>query len=302
MLNRFDGIDLFLQVVESGSFARAAERLHLSRSAVCKSIARLESSLGVRLFLRTTRSQTLTAEGSLLLEHAHRAHSEMEAAQALLESGKQILRGKLRVSLPVLFGRRCVAPVLLELAREHPELVLELSFSDRVINLVDEGFDFAVRNGQLEDSTDLIARPLSWHDMRLCAAPSYLARYGTPASPDELMQHQAIFYLNKTRPLEWQLTIDGQIERFKPEGRLYMDDLDAIADAAEAGDGIAWLPYWLINERLYSGRLVQILPDTAGVRLPIHAVWPKTRWLPLKVRMAVDRLREQLPQRIALKD
>ena len=245
---------------------------------------------------------SLTAEGSLLLEHAHRAHSEMEAAQALLESGKQILRGKLRVSLPVLFGRRCVAPVLLELAREHPELVLELSFSDRVINLVDEGFDFAVRNGQLEDSTDLIARPLSWHDMRLCAAPSYLARYGTPASPDELMQHQAIFYLNKTRPLEWQLTINGQIERFKPEGRLYMDDLDAIADAAEAGDGIAWLPYWLINERLHSGRLVQILPDTAGVRLPIHAVWPKTRWLPLKVRMAVDRLREQLPQRIALKD
>lgn len=302
MLNRFDGIDLFLQVVESGSFARAAERLHLSRSAVGKSIARLESRLGVRLFLRTTRSQTLTAEGSLLLEHAHRAHSEMEAAQALLESGKQILRGKLRVSLPVLFGRRCVAPVLLELAREHPELVLELSFSDRVINLVDEGFDFAVRNGQLEDSTDLIARPLSWHDMRLCAAPSYLARYGTPASPDELMQHQAIFYLNKTRPLEWQLTIDGQIERFKPEGRFYMDDLDAIADAAEAGDGIAWLPYWLINERLHSGRLVQILPDTAGVRLPIHAVWPKTRWLPLKVRMAVDRLREQLPQRIALKD
>jgi len=301
MLNRFDGIDLFLQVVESGSFARAAER-HLSRSAVGKSIARLESRLGVRLFLRTTRSQTLTAEGSLLLEHAHRAHSEMEAAQALLESGKQILRGKLRVSLPVLFGRRCVAPVLLELAREHPELVLELSFSDRVINLVDEGFDFAVRNGQLEDSTDLIARPLSWHDMRLCAAPSYLARYGTPASPDELMQHQAIFYLNKTRPLEWQLTINGQIERFKPEGRFYMDDLDAIADAAEAGDGIAWLPYWLINERLHSGRLVQILPDTAGVRLPIHAVWPKTRWLPLKVRMAVDRLREQLPQRIALKD
>lgn len=302
MLNRFDGIDLFLQVVESGSFARAAERLHLSRSAVGKSIARLESRLGVRLFLRTTRSQTLTAEGSLLLEHAHRAHSEMEAAQALLESGKQILRGKLRVSLPVLFGRRCVAPVLLELAREHPELVLELSFSDRVINLVDEGFDFAVRNGQLEDSTDLIARPLSWHDMRPCAAPSYLARYGTPASPDELMQHQAIFYLNKTRPLEWQLTINGQIERFKPEGRFYMDDLDAIADAAEAGDGIAWLPYWLINERLHSGRLVQILPDTAGVRLPIHAVWPKTRWLPLKVRMAVDRLREQLPQRIALKD
>ena len=171
-----------------------------------------------------------------------------------------------------------------------------------MINLVDEGFDFAVRNGQLEDSTDLIARPLSWHDMRLCAAPSYLARYGTPASPDELMQHQAIFYLNKTRPLEWQLTINGQIERFKPEGRFYMDDLDAIADAAEAGDGIAWLPYWLINERLHSGRLVQILPDTAGVRLPIHAVWPKTRWLPLKVRMAVDRLREQLPQRIALKD
>jgi DNA-binding transcriptional LysR family regulator len=157
-----------------------------------------------------------------------------------------------------------VAPVLTELAREHPELILELSFSDRVINLVDEGFDFAVRNGQLEDSSELVARQLSWHDMRLCAAPSYLARYGTPDSPDKLMQHQAIYYMNKSRPLEWQLTIHGQIERFRPEGRLFMDDLDAIADAAEAGDGIAWLPYWLINERLHSKRLVQILPDTAG--------------------------------------
>ena len=302
MLNRFDGIDLFLQVVESGSFARAAERLHLSRSAVGKSIARLESRLGVRLFQRTTRSQTLTAEGELLLEHAQRAHGEMESAQALLESGKQVLRGRLRVSLPVLFGRRCVAPVLTELAREHPELILELSFSDRVINLVDEGFDFAVRNGQLEDSSELVARQLSWHDMRLCAAPSYLARYGTPDSPDKLLQHQAIYYMNKSRPLEWQLTIQGQMELFRPEGRLFMDDLDAIADAAEAGDGIAWLPYWLINERLHSKRLVQILPDTAGVRLPIHAVWPKTRWLPLKVRIAVDRLREKLPLRIALKD
>lgn len=300
-MNRFDGIDLFLQVVESGSFARAAERLHLSRSAVGKSIARLENRLGVRLFLRTTRSQTLTAEGELLLEHARRANDEIEAAQALLESGKQILRGRLRVSLPVLFGRRCVAPILMELAREYPELTLELSFSDRVTNLVDEGFDFAVRNGHLENSSDLIARQLSWHDMRLCAAPSYLARYGTPASPDELMRHQGIFYLNNARPLEWQLTIDGRLEPFRPDGRLFMDDLDAIADAAEAGDGIAWLPYWLINERLDSGRLEQILPETAGVRLPIHAVWPKTRWLPLKVRMAVDRLREQLPPRIAFK-
>jgi DNA-binding transcriptional LysR family regulator len=162
--------------VEAGSFAQAAVRLHLSRSAVGKSIARLEQRLGVRLFQRTTRSQRLTDNGALFYERCLRALEEIRSAESLLETGKQQVSGRLRVAMPVLFGRQCVAPLLITLAQEHPGLELEMSFSDRVVDLVEEGFDMAVRNGTLADSTVLAARKLGEHQMVLCAAPDYLMK------------------------------------------------------------------------------------------------------------------------------
>lgn len=299
MHNRFDGIDVFVLVVESGSFAKAAERLHLSRSAVGKSIARLETRLGVKLFHRTTRSQTLTEDGALLLEHSLRAYQEMDAAQNLLENGKRELRGTLRVSLPVLFGRRCVAPLFTALARQHPALTLELSFSDRVVNMVDEGFDLAIRNGALQDSADKVARHLAWHDMQLCASPEYLLRHGTPVTIEQLTAHQGIMYMNSSYTLPWQFIHNGNVTPLLPPSRLFMDDLEAIADAVESGDGIGWLPHWLIRERIGSGCLTPLLPETESQRFPVHAVWPKTRWLPLKVRIAVDMLLAELPKVMA---
>lgn len=299
MYNRFDGIDIFVLVVESGSFAKAAERLHLTRSAVGKSIARLESRLGVKLFHRTTRSQTLTEDGALLFEHSQRAYQEIDAAQNLLESGKRELRGKLRVSLPVLFGRRCIAPLFSALARQHPALSIELAFSDRIVNMVDEGFDLAIRNGHLQDSTDVVARHLAWHDMQVCASPAYITQHDMPESPEQLTAHEGVVYKNAGHTLAYQFVLDGNIISVQPTARLFMDDLEAIADAVESGNGVGWLPHWLIRKQLESGRLVRLLADTESVKFPVHAVWPKTRWLPLKVRITVDMLLETLPQVMA---
>lgn len=301
MSDRLSGISVFVTVVEAGNFALAASRLHLSRSAVGKTIARLEQRLGVRLFQRTTRRLSLTDDGALFYERCLRALEEIRTAETLLESGKQLVNGRLKVSIPVLFGRLCIAPVLTALTREHPGLELELSFSDRVVNLVEEGFDLAVRNGPLLDSAGLVARRLGDNRMTLCASADYLARSGTPVSVEDLVQHDAIVYRFAGVIRSWLIPqADGSSREVTPKTRLLMDDLQAIADAAVAGFGIAWLPCWLIREALQEGRLLQVLGTVPGEDFEVHAVWAQTPHLPLKVRLAVDALVRQLPGRMAL--
>lgn len=201
MTDTLKDIPVFVASVEAGSFAQAAVRLHFSRSAVGKSIARLEERLGVRLFHRTTRSQRLTDNGALFYERCLRALEEIRGAESQLETGKHQVNGRLRVAVPVLFGRQCIAPLLIELAQEHPGLELEMSFSDRVVDLVEEGFDMAVRNGALADSSVLVARRLGEHRMVLCAAPDYLLKNGQPQTVDDLRQHTAINYTRAGRVL-----------------------------------------------------------------------------------------------------
>lgn len=217
MSDRLSGISVLVSVVEAGSFALAANRLHLSRSAVGKTIARLEQRLGVRLFHRTTRSLNLTDDGALFYERCLRALEEIRVAENLLESGKRQVSGRLRVSMPVLIGRLCIAPVLTALAREHPGLELDLSFSDRVVDVAEEGFDLAVRNGPLPDSAGLVARKLGDNRMTLCASPDYLARCGTPSSVEELFQHDAIAYRYAAMIRSWLIPLaDGTMREVMP--------------------------------------------------------------------------------------
>lgn len=301
MTDTLKDIPVFVAAVEAGSFAQAAIRLHLSRSAVGKSIARLEERLGVRLFQRTTRSQSLTDNGALFYEHCLRALEEIRGAESLLETGKQQVSGRLRVAMPVLFGRQCVAPLLIALAQEHPGLELEMSFSDRVVDLVEEGFDMAVRNGTLQDSSVLVARRLGEHRMVLCAAPDYLLKKGTPQSVDDLLHHAAINYLQAGRVLSWQLMdSEGASHTFTPRSSLNMDDLQAICDAALAGHGIAWLPCWMVSKENHQGKLVPLLKQAPDVRFDVHAVWQQTPHLPLRVRIAVDTLASRLPSIMSL--
>ena len=301
MSDTLKDIPVFVAAVEAGSFAQAAIRLHLSRSAVGKSIARLEQRLGVRLFQRTTRSLKLTDNGALFYERCLRALEEIRGAESLLESGKQQIRGRLRVAMPVLFGRQCVAPLLIELAQEHPGLELEMSFSDRVVDLVEEGFDMAVRNGTLQDSSMLVARRLGEHRMVLCAAPDYLFKNGQPQTVDDLRQHTAINYTRAGRVLPWQLMdYDGTSRTFIPRSSLNMDDLQAICDAALAGHGIAWLPCWMVIKEIHQGNLVPLFKQAPDVRFDVHAVWQQTPHLPLRVRIAIDMLVKRLPAVMSL--
>ncbi|CZY12458.1 MULTISPECIES: LysR family transcriptional regulator [Enterobacter cloacae complex] len=301
MTDTLKDIPVFVASVEAGSFAQAAVRLHLSRSAVGKSIARLEERLGVRLFHRTTRSQRLTDNGALFYERCLRALEEIRGAESQLETGKYQVSGRLRVAMPVLFGRQCIAPLLIELAQEHPGLELEMSFSDRIVDLVEEGFDMAVRNGTLADSAVLVARRLGVHRMVLCAAPDYLIKNGQPQSVDDLRQYTAINYTRAGRVLPWQLMdYDGTSRTFIPRSSLNMDDLQAIRDAALAGHGIAWLPCWMVIKEIHQGNLVPLFKQAPDVRFDVHAVWQQTPHLPLRVRIAIDMLVKRLPAVMSL--
>lgn len=300
MNDRLSGITAFVHTAEAGSFAQAAERLHLTRSAVGKTIARLEERLGVRLFHRTTRHQRLTDEGQAFYERCVRALAELDAAEAALDNGRREPVGRLRVSVPVLFGRHCVAPILLDLAARYPQLELDVSFTDRRVDLIDEGIDLAVRSGALDDSATLTARRLGTQHMVVCAAPSYLAAHGTPRTLDELGRHAGVVYSRTGAVPPWRfLDADGREREIKMASRVRFDDLDAIAAAAMAGAGLARLPGWLIADALRTGALVRVLGDERGVGFELYAVWPPSRHLPSKVRVAVDELVARVPALLA---
>ncbi|MGO7988490.1 LysR family transcriptional regulator [Rhizobium leguminosarum] len=301
MRDRFDGVQVFVEAVETGGFAKAAERLSLTRSAVGKAIARLEERLGVRLFHRTTRTQSLTEDGQQYYERCVRAIEELRAGESLLESGRREVVGKLRVSLPVLFGRYCAAPILRAYARQHERLELELSFSDRQIDLIADGFDLAVRNGVLGNGTALHARRLVSPRKALCASPAYLAARGEPHSLADLSEHDTLVYWRNDYGLTWQLPdATGALIDLSVTSRLRFDDLEVIADAAVDGMGLAWLPYWLIHDRVQAGELIELWTDRPRAAMECYAVWPTTQYLPLRSRLAIDALATELPKRFDL--
>ncbi|HYH21334.1 MAG TPA: LysR family transcriptional regulator [Azospirillum sp.] len=301
MTERLTGLSVFVEAVEAGGFSAAAARLNLSRSAVGKTVARLEASLGARLFHRTTRSQSLTEDGQVFYEHCLRALEEIRAGEAMLERGRREVSGRLRVAVPVLFGRRCVVPILAALARRHPRLELDIGFSDRLVDLLEDGYDLAIRNGPLGDWPGLMAKRIGQQRMVVCAAPGYLEAHGAPHSLEEIPHHDAIAYARSGRVKPWCFPVPGAADiEILPRARLRFDDLEAIADAAVAGMGLAWLPCWLVRDRVRSGQLVPVLKDVPATVFPTHAVWPQSPQLPLRVRAAIDTLAEGLPGAIEL--
>jgi DNA-binding transcriptional LysR family regulator len=291
------GIAEFVEAVEAGGFAAAAQRRNLSRSAIGKTIAKLERRLDVRLFHRTTRTQSLTEEGQAFYERCRRALTEVQSAEAMLESGRREVTGRLRISMASLFGRRCAAPVLVELVRQHPRLELDFSFGDRVVDLIEDGFDLAIRNGPLKDSAGLTTRYLARQPMTVCGAPAYLAPRGEPQTLADIDGHDCISYMRGGFIRTWLFPQPvGEPLEFIPNMRLRFDDLDVIADYAVAGMGLAWLPRWVVNDRLRAGTLVEVLADRPRLHFDIHAVWPQTPHLPLKTRAAIDLLAARLPR------
>jgi DNA-binding transcriptional LysR family regulator len=296
MLDRLASMAVFVRVIEAGSFTAAAATLDMSGQMVGKYIQFLEQRLGVRLINRTTRRHSATEFGRIYYERCKVILAEADASDALASDHLSEPRGPLRVTMPVHLGRHCVAPILLKLAEQYPSLELDLSFNDRIVDLSEDGYDLAVRTGRLEDRAGLMARSVARQCMVICASPSYIERNGEPKEPRELIQHQAVVYRRSGPVPLWVLPRKGQApETIAPPSRLRLDDLDAIADAAAAGLGVAWLPYWLVRERLASGALVRVLPDTPGFLYDVHAVWHQGLRMPLKVRLAVDALAAALP-------
>lgn len=291
LTERFNGIRAFVQAEQSGSFAAASAVLGLSQSAVSKAIARLEERLGVRLFHRTTRNLTLTDEGRIYLESCRSALDELGAAEAALSARKDIPVGRVRINLPDLFGRKCVAPALMRLALQYPRLHFDVSFENRIINLVEDGYDLAVRIGHLRDSSDLISKRIGQQDVIVCASADYLKAHGMPVTMVDLDQHHCITQLRGGRPEPW-IFINERGEEVRcavPSGHSFGTS-DMIAEAAIASLGLAQLPYWLVEDRLSSNELVQIVMDVRMPTLPIHIVWPAGRIMASRVRITIDEI------------
>lgn len=288
--DRFNAIQAFVQAEACGSFSAAAARMGLSQSAVGKAIARLEARLGVRLFNRTTRHLSLTNEGRAYHASCLRALNELEAAETVIAERRVSPAGSLRMNLPDLFGRRLVMPVLLDLARHHPALTLDISFDNRFVDLADEGFDLVVRIGNLGDTAGLIARKLGVQRLQTYAAPVYLAEHAPLTSPADLGDHRCITQGRHGREEPWLFLERGEIRRIVVHGRHRFAALDAMAEAAAAGMGIVQLPSWLAAGPVMQGRLVPVFTNLKQPELPVQALWLQARTMVPRIRATVDAL------------
>ncbi|MFH0134443.1 LysR family transcriptional regulator [Variovorax sp. VaC1] len=297
MGQRLQGIEEFVAAVEAGSFALAAQRLHVTRSAVAKSIARLEARLNTRLFLRTTRSQSLTEEGHGYYERCRRVLDELDAAQALTDVARSTATGVVRISMPAMLGRLKVGPLLLALARQHPQLSLELAFNDRRVDLVEEGLDLAIRSGELADSMDLVARPVGVQWMALCAAPAYLQQRGHPRGIGDLQgPHEAVLYARDGQVSAWRFhDAQGRPVEVTLPSRLRCDSAEVLLEAAIGGLGLARLPSWLAADALAAGTLVRVFEEPRPFGFELNVIRSRSRYLPFKTRVVIDWLAEHLP-------
>ncbi|PLP99594.1 LysR family transcriptional regulator [Cupriavidus pauculus] len=285
-MDKLGSVDAFVKAAEVRNFSEAGRQLGISASAVGKAISRLEERLGVRLFHRSTRSVTLTPEGQLFLSRCQRIVEELEAAEAELSAASSP-KGQLRVSLPLV--ATLVLPVLSAFAREYPDIRLELDFSDRIVNIIDEGFDVVLRTGEAVDSR-LVARALGHYTPQIVAAPVYLARNGVPASPDDLLRHACLLHrFPSTGKVDrWLLREGDDVREMDLPARLTANTVEPLIAMAEQGHGLAYIPNFLVRQQLADGRLVAVLPHYATDRKVFRAVWPSGRHMSPKIRVFVD--------------
>ena len=286
-MSRLEDMELFVQVVEAGSFTAAARRAGLSKSMVSRRIAALEDRLAARLLNRTTRRLTLTETGSAFYERAARLVAEADEAELLASQLDAEPRGRLRVAAPMSFGFLHLASALAAFAAEYPRLVVDLDLDDRFVDLASEGQDMAVRIGRLSDSS-LVARRLAPCRLCIVASPDYLARRGTPERPEDLAGHDSLVYSNTSAAEQWRFV--GVSERLAPRltVRLQANNGDALCAAAEAGLGLAVLPSFLAAPAVARGRLRIVLADHPLEESGIYAVYPAHRHLSAKVRRLID--------------
>ncbi|CAA0100805.1 HTH-type transcriptional regulator PgrR [Starkeya nomas] len=292
-MDQFAALSAFVQSAETGSFVAAGRQLGLSASAVGKAVARLEQRLDVRLFHRNTRNMTLTEEGRLFLERCRRIFDEVEAAEAELAQASRTPRGRLRVSLPLV--GMLLTPVLAGFMRAYPEVQLDLDFTDRLVDVVEEGFDAVIRTGRPSDSR-LMSRNIGRFRLLIVAAPAYLERCGIPATPQDLARHRCLHQRSPTtgklRP--WPFARSGAAEKIDLPEAMSATAIDPLIRLAVEGLGIACLPPFAVRDEIADGRLVSLLEEYVVEADQFSVLWPAGRQLTPKVRAFVDFMAENL--------
>ena len=286
-------LQAFVKIVELGSLTAAAERLELSRSVLTKHLAALERHYGTRLLQRTTRTLSLTEAGRTLHEGLVPLLGDLEALEQRLQEGHERPRGRLRVSAPLTFGVRHLAPLVSSFLHEYPEVAIDLELSDRQVRLVEEGFDLAVRIGDLSDSS-LVAQPLGAVELFICAAPAYLQRHGRPEHPAELREHRCLLYSYASDGDLWEFQRDDERLQIKVSGPLRANNGSVLQQGALGGHGIIRQPDFLVGDGLAAGRLERLFAPWYTQAIAIHALYPHRRLVPAKVRLFIAWLQRHL--------
>ena len=295
-MDRLECDRMFLAVIETGSFTGAAEKLGTRSGQASKLISRLETELGVRLLNRTTRSVAPTEAGRAYYDRLKPLVDEIDTLDLDIRNISQTPRGRLRLTAPLTFGILELAPALNAFAGLYPDIELDVTFSDRVVNVVDEGFDLAVRVGRPGDSS-LITRRLCAVRIVVVAAPAYLEQHDAPASPSDLAQHACIIDTNFREPNRWPFKGEtGEVEMASVDGRIRYSNAEACVQAAELGLGIACVPAFVAGDALRSGKLIRLLPSFETAPYDVHVLYPHSRHLAAKVRLLVDFLAERYRQ------
>ncbi len=284
---RLDEMEVFAEVVDAGGFSAAARSLGLSKSAVSKQVSRLEDRLGVRLLNRTTRRLSLTEAGTGFHAACRRVIDEADMAERAVSCLSAAPRGLLKLNAPMSFGFLHLGGAIPAFHDRYPQIVVDAAMNDRFVDLVEEGYDVAIRIADLRDSS-LVARRIAPCRSVICASPDYLDRRGRPRRPEDLAGHDCLLYANQQQPGEWRVLGPRGPQAVRVDGPLVANNGDLLCGAALAGMGIARLPTFIVGPHLRRGRLEALLPDHPVPETGIHAVYPASRNLSLKVRVFVD--------------
>ena len=286
-MDRLEAMHLFVRIAELGSFAAVAQQLGVARSVVTRQIAGLEAHLGIKLMARSTRRLTLTSAGTAYLEKCRVILNLVEAAETDVAEERLTPRGNIRLSVPLSFGLKRLAPMLLDFARRYPEVSLDMDFSDRQVKLIEEGIDLSLRITRKLAGGD-VARRIGSSRMHVVAAPEYLARHGRPEHPAELIHHECLGYTAGVALQQWSFLVDGQLQGFPVHSRLHANNGDVLVEAAAQGMGITLQPDFIIEEAVAAGRVEIILSGFPLPELGIHAMLPGNRHVPHRVRVLMD--------------
>lgn len=292
-MSKIQEMSSFVAVVDAGSFVGAAQATDMSKAAVSRHVGGLEKRLGVRLLQRTTRRLSLTEEGRMFFERAKELLESIDEAELELTRRAGEARGVIRVNGPLTFGALHLAPLWGPFADANPKVSLDITLSDRVVDLVDEGYDLAIRITRIPEST-LVTRKLATTRMVLCASPSYLERHGTPAHPRELDKHAVISYTYWSTRDEWQFTGPEGSVAVQINSRIHTNNGDTCRRAALAHHGVILQPDFIVGEDLRRGDLVELIPAYRSIEVGIYAVYPSRKHLPLKTRRLIDFLADAL--------